>query len=351
MKFKVENVKEFKKAVALVKQLIPRKPVKPILGGLYLKGRKEGLSIIANVLNSWIDVCLPLTVEPWDSEMVFDSDIFKIIQNIKQPFEFDNGVIKQGQLQLEPLQLNTDDYPPLYNLTYPDSSVYDVNNIQDSLKFVIPSASTDEYMKNLNCVNWHFKDTELAIVAADGFQLAMSVVDVKGTPKQYLMDLAAMKVLAKFPRMLWTITPGENGILFSCGDVRMMVRQPDWDYPNYEKILPTIFSAESVIDRDTFLEALGIFSNQEAIHIKQDDTFTISNFDTERRQIIPPTAVVSIKEKTGEIEAALNTKFLQGILKTFEEGDVHISWTDDKGPVQLQQRSGSIKILMPVRIR
>jgi DNA polymerase III subunit beta len=143
------------------------------------------------------------------------------------------------------LSLSTEEsFPPEFSLAVGANLLsLSTGALKQALGRVISAASTDYARPVLNSICFDLKDSDLHLVAADGFRLAADLLQVESTvveEKTYLIPLkTAQKLLRSLPAEdeALSIQADEGRMLFRWGERRFWASRLDGTFPNWRQIV------------------------------------------------------------------------------------------------------------------
>jgi DNA polymerase-3 subunit beta len=147
------------------------------------------------------------------------------------------------------LSLSTEDsFPPEFSLATNASLLsLSTQDLKQALGRVISAASTDYSRPVLNTICFDLKGSDLRLVAADGFRLAVDLVSVKSAVAEegtYLIPLkSAQKLLRSLPQddEPLSIQADEGRMLFRWGEQRFWASRMEGTFPDWRQI---VYSAD-----------------------------------------------------------------------------------------------------------
>ena len=354
------DAKDLAKVTKLVSGIIVSKPVKPILGCVLFK---DG-HLYSTDMETTIKQKLPCEFE--GAVAVDGKRLASIAGTLKGEvvIERENEkmvlLIKAGKTRLEMPIMNELDYPPV---DYKEGETFTMNGsaLKEILNHVVYASSTDEYMKNLNTVYWEAVDDKTRWVTADGFRLSLYETGMFGEPCTRLVSLKTvhnlLKVLNDEPIKIGFVS---SKMSFSMGDTTVYSRVSDFNFPDYQKVLPGSFEVGITADKTALIAALQIIQQVvggtgEAAKLEVlENELIITGKSTDAG--VAETRVDIDNMNLGAIKIACNPLFLLDAIKhtDTEDGKILLRFTDSKGPVQIegntqQEGTNHISIVMPVR--
>ena len=168
--------------------------------------------------------------------------------------------------------LSAEDFPIIPKIT--DDSLIEIKNsiLKDALLKVVGAASSSESRPEITGVLFSFGKKELKLAATDSFRLAeKSIFEIHKKSDIIKSLIIPQKTVQEAARILGEKTGetkiclGASQILFDSGDVQVISRLIDGQYPDYQQIIPKEFSSQAIIERSELLNvirAAAVFSNK-----------------------------------------------------------------------------------------
>jgi len=344
MVFKVDDIKVFKKSLVLLKKA--RGNVKPVLEGLYLENHNSVLHLVVNNLNDWIRVNTGIKAE--GTNMVVSKDFYDMVRKFKEGFTFEDGKIICGKFSAEVGTHPVQDYPPIIR---PDEGEWKTISLKDTLGYVKEAMSKDTYMRNLHGVLWDITSKGIRLVAADGFILSTTTLDTdipEYMTGKFLLDSLPMEILSKMDYVQFT--KDTKRFIFNTGTTEICTKILEFDFPNYEKVLPTVFSAHGYIDRDEFLSVLSFYNKDDIIKLTFGENIFLQRHIPIEKSVSygDPEAYVDVEEPQGTMEVSYGVTLMKVLVKSFDAGSIYLQFTGGTGPLQMTQ-GNKLSVIMPVR--
>ena len=143
------------------------------------------------------------------------------------------------------LSLSTEDsFPPEFSLASNASLLsLSTQELKQVLGRVISAASTDYSRPTLNAICFDLKGSDLRLVAADGFRLAVDLISVESAieeEKTYLIPLkSAQKLLRSLPAddEALSIQADDGRMLFRWGERRFWASRLEGTFPDWRQIV------------------------------------------------------------------------------------------------------------------
>lgn len=262
------------------------------------------------------------------------------------------------------LSLSTEDsFPPEFSLA-PNASLLSLSTqaFKQALGRVISAASTDYARPVLNAICFDLKDSELRLVAADGFRLAVDRVAVESAldeEKQFLIPLkSAQKLLRSLPAEdeALSIQADEGRMLFRWGERRFWASRLDGNFPDWRQIVYAADGHSLPGDARAFsCEALAMAVKRAEIFAREGGVPHLIHF-------VPSDAGMRVSGKSNEIgqseeEVAceihlpfnLNGLYLLQALSGMEREFAHLHLTGSSQPVIFAE-DDYVCVIMPLTV-
>lgn len=222
------------------------------------------------------------------------------------------------------------------------------------------AAAVDEGRPVLTGVKFSAQDSILTAVATDGFRLSRKLIqdsrfkiaDSVILPARTILELA--RVVESEEIMMETVKEN-NQVIFSCGDVQLVSRVLEGNFPDVDKIIPQSFKTEVILDREELAGALrvaGIFAreNSNIVRFKiQGSGFKIT---ASAGQVGENESEIEIEKEGEDGEIAFNYKFVQDFLGSVGEERIRLKINDSLSPGVWagEKNKDLIHLIMPVRV-
>lgn len=215
--------------------------------------------------------------------------------------------------------------------------------LRDVLRQTAFAAAHDETRPYLTGVHLSLKGDELSAVATDSVRIAHSRTSVRNTagvstqaivPGRSLNELA--RVLSGEPEAVVQISVTNNQIFFGLGDLRVISRLLEGQYPDVLRLIPQQYSTKVKINKVLFLEAIeraALITKDNAIKLGVTaDLLTITSNTPEVGQVYEEIPV----ELQGEpLEIGFNARFLMEGLKTLDDQEFYFDFSGNRNPSRI----------------
>ena len=276
MKFSC-NQDTFSKYLNIMSRVVSNKPGLPFLNNVYFEATKGKLVMKTTDLE--------LSISTWIGADVENDG--KITLPAKQLSEFVNSVPQEKidvTVERQNFNISTsnnsasfntmppDDFPNIPSVEKKEEPFLQINSTDFLLAVnrVAFAAATDDIKPVLTGVKIEIKDNGTAsFVATDGLRLSKQDITIeKGIKnKDFLVPVRALLELSYIVNEVGEeagsmvslfLIEDKNQVMFRVGDIDIISRLIDGEFPEYEQIIPTGYKTKCNVDRDEFLNSLKI---------------------------------------------------------------------------------------------
>lgn len=351
------------KALNNVSRVASTRGTLPILSNVLLKTVDNRLSIAATNLD--------IAITHYIGSKVSEEGSITVPARLMQDFvgSLPSGVI---DLKLDDYRLNisTDQYQSVINGVsaedFPvmpaisDGKTWKISGktLKTGLQQVVVAASNDEARPVLTGVYLHSHDGGLYMVATDSYRLAEKKLmatneDIKLlVPATALQDL--LRILGEYEDEVGVVHDDQQ-VLFKVGDVELVTRLIEGNYPDYRKLIPANFTSTAKLKRadlTNITKVSSLFARESA------GSVTI-NLDADKSQVSIRSVASQLGENTSAADAeitgdgtiTLNSRYILDALHGLGGDDVVFSFNGKLEPTVLADpKAGDyLHVIMPLK--
>ncbi|MBI3624288.1 DNA polymerase III subunit beta [Candidatus Saccharibacteria bacterium] len=202
--------------------------------------------------------------------------------------------------------ISADEYPVMPAISGGRSFTIDGKLLKIGLQQVLPAASSDESRPVLTGMYLHTFDGKLYLVATDSYRLAEKLLT---KTKDQITMLVPASALQDLLRILGDVV-GEVEVvhddqqaLFRVGEVELVTRQIEGNYPDYRKLIPKTFSFSATLKRadlNNITKVSSLFARESA------GSITI-NLDKKTQQVSIRSVASQLGENVASATAEVST--------------------------------------------
>ncbi|GAA0760101.1 Beta sliding clamp [bioreactor metagenome] len=356
---------KIQEGISITSKAITGKTTMPILEGIYIDAKKEGLTLIG----SDMDVSIETKVEAdilEEGKIVIDAKIFgEIIRKLP------NSDIKIETLENDIIQItceksvfnlvymNAEDYPAIPNINENLSAEVPQNILKNMIKGTSFAIAQDETRPILQGILFEVNNKNLNLVALDGYRLAIrnEFLDNDNNlevviPGKTLNEVS--KILEDTSDIV-KITFTNNHILFNLNNTKIISRLLEGKFVNYSSLLPQEHKILVDVNKQQLqncIERASLMakdSNSNLIKLDvQEDTMII----TSNSQLGKVREELNINLQGESIQIAFNSRYLLDVLKNMDDDEVKLEMTSSVSPCVIKGKNidNSKYLVLPVRL-
>lgn len=274
MKFKC-NQDTFSKYLNIVSRVVSNKPGLPILNNVYFETVKDKLIMKTTDLELSITTWIGADIENEGKVTLPAKQLTEFVNSIPQDtvnveVEKQNFNISTSNNTASFNTMSFDDFPNIPSVAKKEEPFIQLNKADFvmAVNRVAFAAATDDIKPVLTGVKVEIEDGSISFIATDGLRLSRQVIKIEKESKSrnFLVPVRA------FVELSYIITEtgnsddlisiylieDKNQVLFRVGDIDLISRLIDGEFPEYKQIIPTGFKTKCEIDREEFLNSLKV---------------------------------------------------------------------------------------------
>ncbi|RJP44908.1 DNA polymerase III subunit beta [Candidatus Parcubacteria bacterium] len=340
----------------------------PILRNVLVEAEEGGIKLTATNLEIAATYSLSgKVIEPGRATVSLDtlSGIIGNIQSDRLNLEKrgDGLEVRSDNYRAALQGLPTDDFPIIPKVQNTDEHIsLEAETFREALSQVVVATQPSDLRPELNSILFDFSLDELVVAATDSFRLAEKKVpsaEIMATYTRAFRILVPLRTAHELLRSLKDegrveFSHDDNQILFRGGQLELVSRLVEGNFPDYHAIVPKKFSAEAVLNRQEFANALKLASvfagktsevklsvatNGRALEVSSADQ-TVG----ENQSVLP----AKISGRTGEV--IFNWKYLLDAVKSVKSEEVFLGINENSDPTLIRSpKDGSyFYILKPI---
>jgi len=237
---------------------------------------------------------------------------------------------------------------------------------KDSIPQISFASAVDEGRPVLTGILTEIKEGKFEVVATDGFRLAhktfsdekLAGINFKALiPKRTLDELVRLinEETGDFSEITVTTTDNQNQVVFGIGNSILSSRLIEGNFPTWDKIIPSKFVSNAVINRDELIKGLklaSVFARSEANVIKLMISPSGIQLTSETRELGHQDAQVEAIVEGEELEVAFNSRYLLDAVSSCPGPEQKIYFSGSLSPTLIKpvKEEGVEYIVMPIRI-
>lgn len=249
-----------------------------------------------------------------------------------------------------------DDFPVMPAISAGSTWKVSASSLKKALSKIVFAASADDARPVLTGVNFYSNGGEITAVATDSYRLAENKLGKNKSSVSFLVPASAaadvLRIISDADKEV-TITHDDQQVLFQVGDIALVARLIEGNYPDYRKLIPSKFATVAKLSKGDFLnitKVSALFARESAgsITIKVEDKKVSIN--AVASQLGENTASADAQVK-GSGEVTLNSRYLIDALNAFSGDNIEFCFNGKLEPCILRSSDDAkyLHLIMPLR--
>ena len=273
--------------------------------------------------------------------------------------EKNTASISCGTAFFKIMGLSADDFPEIPDPEGDQVYTLEQGALRHMLKCVQYASSVDETRYVLNGVLFSFQDQKFTVVSTDGRRLALCEQELEFPDGSELDMVVPAKTVNELLRNLDSegnivITAAGNQVVLEIGDLRIISKLIDGNFPNYRQVIPGACEDRIAFDRETLLTAVkrvSLVTNEQSNSIKLSFRENSVEIISSTPEIGEAREQVPVKYSGKEMSIAYNPEFLMAPLRVLNSDEVYLELIDEMSPGVLKSDTAFLYVIMPMRVQ
>lgn len=371
-----------KRGLAMVNHAIsPRSPL-PILANVLLATDSGRLRLAATDLESGITCWVGAKVDEEGAVTIpakLFNDVVNNLPNDRVTLTLDartqTVLVECGRYKTNIKGIDAEEFPPIPNATEEEPTfTVAPDQLQHAIQQVAFAAASDESRPVLTGVLMRLRDNQVTMAAADGYRLAIRTLNLPIgaiNPAPALTEfIVPARALADLARILSddggevavTVTSGGRQVMFHNEMVNVVLRLLDGKFPDFERIIPTVYTTRSILDTAEVLKAVKL----AALFATSSQNIVKLSFepgdDLGPGKLVISANATEVGDNQGELDGivhgevsqiAMNVRFLSEALTAIKVAQVAVEMQGPQSPGVFKPvgQDSYVHIIMPMTIR
>lgn len=265
--------------------------------------------------------------------------------------------------------IDAEEFPTLPSTGDGFKILVDAPTLHDTIAQVVFAAAADDSRPVLTGVLVTFNGSTMTLVAADGFRMAVRNSPLGAPVEEEVSIIVPARALRELGRIVAdseesveiSVTSTRNQVLFRLGNVELVSRLIEGQFPPYERIIPPPSPNKVVVSTGEFLNAnrtAAIFARDNSNIVRLQ--FTPGEEGMTAGKLILSATSAEVGDNIGEIDAAIvgqppqiafNSRYLDELLKALEKSSqlsLDVSSSSSPGTFRPVGDEEYIHIIMPM---
>jgi DNA polymerase-3 subunit beta len=369
--------------LSTVGRVVPGKSTLPVLSNVLLATDEGRLKIAATNLEMAMTVWVGAHVER-EGSITLPARVLSEWVNLldrDQQIDLDlNPKNRRVHLQCNRYESNisgidAEDFPPIPAVEEGASVTFEAGLLKDALGQIVFAAAQDDSRPVLAGVLLKLENNKLILAAADGFRLAVREVDLPDGSEQQLSVIVPARALAELARVLpdeegkqvvLAATPNRSQVLFKFGDVQMVSRLIEGQFPDYARIIPQQIKTKARMPTRELLQATkaaSVFARDNSMIVRLQLLPSEEQQELAMGKVVVSSNSAEMGDNTGDLDAsvdgeeqqvAFNGKYLREALEALGSPEVRIELTGPASPGIFRPSAGDsngyLHVIMPMHV-
>lgn len=369
MEFSVDR-SEFLEGLGLTQGVVERRNTLPILANALLDASGKDLSIAATDLEVHVKRRIGAKVRKPGAATVGARKFYEFIRELK-PGEvtvrlLDNHFVEvvSGRSRVKLVGLPANDFPAFPEAEAKGSPRFHLpaETLARMIDCTLFAVSTDEVRPHLGGVLMAAGPDSLRLVGTDGHRLALFDQPLAGGPAEPKSVILPRKGLVELRKLLdgaegdVRLTIGSNVVRADHGDVELVMRLIDGEFPNYDQVIPKQSKHLIAVDKAEILSALrrvSVVASDRARGVKFQVTQGQLQVAANSPDFGEASEEIEIEYSGEDLLVGFNSRYLLDVLAVLPEGQkVEIGLSDEASPgvIRGSEDENYRYVVMPMRL-
>jgi DNA polymerase-3 subunit beta len=356
---------ELLKGVQSVQTAINPKSSLPILSNILIEAEDSGVMFTTTDLD--IGMVSKTAIKPSVAGAITVpakkfSDIIKELPDndpISISVKKNNMVsIECGSSSFKIMGLPKEEFPQIPEFKNKESITLPQNMLKKMIDMTSFAASHDEARYVLNGILAVIKSTHLRFVATDGRRLAVIEEKMqlpKALERKVIIPTKAANEMSKILSGDGDakIYFGENQIFCDAGNVRLVSRLIEGEFPNYEQVIPKEVKDKFVVPKNTFLGAIkrvALFTNPDSMVVKVELSRDKAIISKSAPHLGEAQVEIAAEYKGKEMAVGFNPDYLIDALKNIDQESISFELAEADKPGAIRIGTDYVYVVLPMQL-
>ena len=374
------GVDEFSRALYRAQGIVEKKSTMPILASVLLEaavgdggGSSGRLKLSAFDLEIGVTGSFPAEVTRAGAVALKHKELYDIVRALPEKTavlrrEANNRVkITSGSAEFNLVGQPAEDYPPFPRADKVSFVTIEPTQLLEMIEKTQFAISADETRHNLNGVFFETSPGAVKMVATDGHRLALIERPIEGDFNLKRGVIVPRKGLAELRRLLDEDDTGacrlgftETSGVFERGDLQMVMRLIDGQFPDYTQVIPKEADRTVKLDRPRFLETLKrmslMSSDRSTNAVKLELSAGNLRVTSQNPDLGDAREEIAVEYAGTPMQIGFNARYLMDVLQVIDTPQTALELCDELSPGVLKPAGGEenpsryTAVIMPMRI-
>ncbi|MEX0749006.1 MAG: DNA polymerase III subunit beta [Candidatus Saccharimonadales bacterium] len=351
------------KALNAVARVVGSRTTLPVLGNVLLRTQDNRLKLAATNLEIGVTYWIGAKVEAEGDITVPAKLLSEYISNLPSgnidiSVEKSTAQIRSDSFQSKINGIDADEFPSIPEVDGDIKMQIPVETFKTALSQVVGVASSDDSRPVLTGVYLYTTEGSLYAVATDSYRLAeKQVMEFEGEcsviiPSRTIAEILRMIDDATVKNI--DIAIDENQISFHFGDVELVSRLIDGQFPNYRQLIPEEVPTRAVVETKqlrNITKVTSLFARENAGSVNLSVTGSALSMRSITSQVGENNSEISAEVSGDPIEISLNGRYVSDALSVIGTDTIEIGLTGKVSACIIKPTGDEsyLHIVMPLR--
>ncbi|MDR1595772.1 MAG: DNA polymerase III subunit beta [Puniceicoccales bacterium] len=373
MKFSIEK-SAFASGLQQVLSIVEQRPIMPILNNVLLESGDGDIKITTTNLDISINCKVKASIEIGGKITLPAKKLAAIVRSLPGgtvSLELDGTkiYISSGRSNFQIMGLAASDFPGTTEPAMAKSMKLQQSDMAKMLKSVSFAQSSDDNRYILNSVYFCFEPGKLTFAATDGRRLSLASQAIDDSMDGENGVIVPSKTIREVERSLgrgsdvsfsfderqivFLISVGKEDKDGLTGDIRIVSKVVEGNYPNFRQIVPKVAENRVKIDRQLMLECVqrvAIVANDQKNLVKFRFENNALEVSAESQEYGSAHEKIAIVYEGTPVEIAFNYIFICDPLKVLTQDEVFFEFKDELSAGVFKTLENFLYVVMPLRM-
>ncbi len=360
------------KGLQRIQGIVERRNTMPILANVLIEATDRGVTLFATDLELGIRATYPATVKSRGAATVAARKLFEIVRELPESdirlSADDSHAVKVEceRSRFKIAGLPPSDFPVFPGVDAEPALTIARQTFLDLVRRTVFAVGENDARYVLNGVLCALERGSIKLVGTDGHRLAVDerplslpkgappVADTSViVPKKALLEMK--KLVEDSPEELLSLHVGKTQLTFQQGDLVLLARLMEGNYPNYRQVIPTGSDKRIALDKAALEGAL-----RRVVLLSKERTNAV-RFQVEPSRVVVSTSNPDLGEAKEDIAVAyegepmttgFNARYLLDVLAAVDAPEVMLEFKDALSPCLIREpaQEGFLCVVMPMRV-
>ena len=365
-------------ALSSVIRAVGSRPMMPALGNVLLATDGERLKLAATNLDLGISTWIAAPIEEEGTVTVPARLLTDLVHSLpvgeqvelREKDQSRTLTVTCAHSHTQVRGIDPDEFPPIPTTEGEPTVSIERVLLREMIGQVAMAAARDDTRPVLAGVSVELAGSQLTMAAADGFRLAVREATLERELPEPVNIIVPARALQELVRVMGdddgaveiTVTPNQSQVLFRAGDVVLVSRLIEGQFPNYQQIIPKSHTTRVVVPRRAFSEAtrrVSLFARESANVLRLGVEAGGDGDGLVPGQVVIDAQAQDVGEIRDEVDAsiegesthiAFNAEYLNDLLGVLETDDVVLEVTGPLSPgvIKGADLADYLHVIMPM---